>query len=267
MLGRRHRDVEDDENLERWLLTYADLITLLLAFFVVLYSISRIDAGKFNRVSDALTTAFRAENKGAGLAKDISSELLINKQLRRGNLGILKEQIEKISQQIDLGTQMKTELQPRGLIIRISESAIFDLGKAELKPQAKKMLDLISIQLLKIPNHVRVEGHTDNLPISNERFKSNWELSTSRATECLKYLIEKHTFPPERIAALGYAEFRPIALNTSVEGRAKNRRVDIVVLNIEDSHLEPEKLDEAAQANPSDASEEEKQPQLEPGQL
>lgn len=250
MLGRKQKDVEDEENLERWLLTYADLITLLLAFFVVLYSISRIDAGKFNRVTDALTTAFRAQTGTAGLSKDISSELLINKQLKRGNLGVLKNQIDKISQQIDLGTQLKAELQPRGLIIRISESAIFDLGKAELKPQAKKILDLISIQLLKIPNHVRVEGHTDNLPINNDRFKSNWELSTSRATECLRYLIEKHGFPPDRIAALGYAEFRPIAPNTTAEGRAKNRRVDIVVLNLEDSHLEPEKFEGATQADP-----------------
>jgi chemotaxis protein MotB len=267
LLARRHRDAEDDENLERWLLTYADLITLLLAFFIVLYSISRIDAGKFNKVSDALTTAFRAQTDGPGLAKDISSEFLINKQLRRGNLGVLKDQIDKISQQINLGTQLKTELQPRGLVIRISESAIFDPGKAELKPQAKKMLDLISIQLLKIPNHIRVEGHTDSLPISNERFKSNWELSTSRATECLRYLIEKHGFPPERIAALGYAEFRPIAPNTTVEGRAKNRRVDIIVLNLEDSHLEPEKFGNATQTNPTEEGEGIRELEASPGHL
>ena len=267
MLGRKQKDVEDDENLERWLLTYADLITLLLAFFVVLYSISRIDAGKFNRVTDALTTAFRAQPGAAGLSKDISSELLINKQLKRGNLGVLKNQIDKISQQIDLGTQLKAELQPRGLVIRISESAIFDLGKAELKPQAKKILDLISIQLLKIPNHVRVEGHTDNLPINNDRFKSNWELSTSRATECLRYLIEKHGFPPDRIAALGYAEFRPIAPNTTAEGRAKNRRVDIVVLNLEDSHLEPGKFDGAMQADPTEGDAGKQEVKAGPGHL
>ena len=243
MFLRRKNEFEDNENLDRWLLTYADLITLLLAFFVVLYAISRVDAGKFNRVSEALNTVFKGPaDLDSALPKNISSNLIINKMLKQGNLIILKNQIDKISQQLELGSEFKAEIQTRGLVIHISESALFDLGKAKLKPIAQKILDLLTVQLMKIPNHVRVEGHTDNLPINTERFPSNWELSTARSTICLKYLIERHDFPPERISALGFAQYRPIATNKTIEGRAKNRRVDIVILNIEDSFLEPENL-------------------------
>jgi chemotaxis protein MotB len=240
VLFRKKQDIDDEENLDRWLLTYADLITLLLAFFVVMYSVSRIDAGKFNKVTDALVTAFKGPELGVKSTKDLTSELAINKQLKKGNLGILEGQVQKIAQQLSIDKQVTTDLQTRGLIIHISESAFFDPGKAELKPEAKMILDLLSVQLLKIPNHIRVEGHTDNIPIHNKQFPSNWELSAFRATACLRYLVDKIGFPPDRISAVGYAEFRPIASNDTPEDRAKNRRVDIVVMSLDQSYLEPE---------------------------
>lgn len=236
----RKRKLEDSENLDRWLLTYADLITLLLAFFVVMYSISRIDAGKFGKVTDALTSVFKGPEMGPVAAKDLSSEFVINKMLNKGNLGILENEIKKIGIQLDLNAQMNTELQTRGLVIHVGETAFFDPGKAELKPDAKKILDLISVQLLKIPNQIRVEGHTDNIPINTPKFPSNWELSTARAIACLQYLVNKIGFPPDKISAVGYAEYRPLVTNDTAEGRAKNRRVDIVVLNLDQSYLEPE---------------------------
>jgi len=242
MFIRRKRDYEDNENLDRWLLTYADLITLLLAFFIVMYSISQVDSKKFGRVTSALTSVFKGPELKPTSAKHLSSELIVNKLLKNGNLGVLEEQIRKISIQLDLKTQLNTEIQTRGLVIHISESAFFDPGKAELKPEARTILDLISVQLLKIPNYIRVEGHTDNIPINTERYPSNWELSASRAAACLRYLIDKLNFPPERISAVGYAEYRPIALNDTPENRAKNRRVDIVILDQEESLSEPENL-------------------------
>ena len=242
MFIRKKRVYEDNENLDRWLLTYADLITLLLAFFIVMYSVSQVDSNKFGKVTSALSSVFKGPELKPASAKDLSSELIINKLLRKGNLGILEDQIRKISVQLDLKTQMNTEIQTRGLVIHISESAFFDPGKADLKPEARTILDLISVQLLKIPNHIRVEGHTDNIPISTNRYPSNWELSASRAAVCLRYLIDKLKFPPERISAVGYAEYRPIALNDTPENRAKNRRVDIVILDREESLLEPESL-------------------------
>jgi len=240
---RKKSGDEDNEDLQRWLLTYADLITLLLAFFIVMYSMSRVDAGKFKRVTEALSSVLKGPDElFQATVKDISSELFINRRLKKGDLIVLKKRIDDISRQLGLGMQLSTELQTRGLVIHISESAFFDLGKADLKSKAKNILDLISIQLLKVPNHIRVEGHTDNLPINTPKFPSNWELSTTRATVCLRYLIEKHDFPPERISALGYAEFRPITSNKTEQGRAKNRRVDIVVLALEDSFKEPENI-------------------------
>ena len=243
LLHRRKFDSEDDENLDRWLLTYADMITLLLAFFVVLYSMSRVDAGKFEKITEALTTAFKGhQDLEAELKQKLSSKFTINKHLKRGDLVVLRKQIEKISQQLELGSSLNTEHRAYGLVIHVSESALFSAGEAKIRNKAKKMLDLIVLQLLKVPNHIRVEGHTDNLPINTEKYPSNWELSTFRATSCLRYLLKKHDFPPEKISALGYAEFRPLAPNDTEEGRAKNRRVDIVVLTLEDSNIEPENL-------------------------
>jgi len=251
---RKNRDYEDNENLERWLLTYADLITLLLAFFIVMYSISQVDSQKFDKVTSALTSVFKGPKLKPTSAKDLSSGLIVNKLLKNGNLGILEEQIRKISVQLDLKTQLNTEIQTRGLVIHISESAFFDPGKAELKPEARTILDLISVQLLKIPNHIRVEGHTDNIPINTDRYPSNWELSASRAAVCLRYLIDKLKFPPERISAVGYAEYRSIAPNDTPENRAKNRRVDIIVLDRDESLLEPENLIDDNTASAKDTS-------------
>jgi len=239
---RRQTGFDDEENLDRWLLTYADLITLLLAFFIVMYSISRIDSGKFSEVTTALTSAFSGSKLGVQSPEDLSSELAINKLLSKGNLGVLETQIQKIAIQLDVDKQLSTDMQSRGLIIHISESAFFDPGQAELKPEAKMILDLLSVQLLKLPNHFRVEGHTDNVPIHTAKFPSNWELSTSRAMSCLRYLVDKIGIPPQKISASGYSQYRPIASNDTPEGRAKNRRVDIVILHLENSFLEPADL-------------------------
>jgi chemotaxis protein MotB len=253
LFNRRKRDYEDNENLERWLLTYADLITLLLAFFIVMYSISQVDSKKFGKMKSALTSVFKGPEMKPASARDLSSGLIVNRLLRNGNLGVLEEQIRKISVQLDLKTQLNTEIQTRGLVIHISESAFFDPGKAELKPEARTILDLISVQLLKIPNDIRVEGHTDNIPINTEKYPSNWELSASRAAVCLRYLIDKLNFPPERISAVGYAEYRPIAPNDTPENMAKNRRVDIVVLDREESLFEPENLIDNNFVSPQDS--------------
>ena len=254
MLSRKKDGLEDEENLDRWLLTYADLITLLLAFFIVMYSISRVDSNKFGKISEAFTTTFKGYvDLNSELKQQLSSRFAINKHLKQGDLIVLKKQIDKISVQLGLGTSLITERLSHGLVIHISESALFAPAKAELTSRAKNILDLISLQLLKIPNNIRVEGHTDNLPINTDEFPTNWELSSARAINCLRYLIEKHDFPADRISALGYAEFRPIASNETAEGRAKNRRVDIVVLNLEESFIEPANLTSEPIEVPSDS--------------
>lgn len=239
-MARNAKDDPDRENLERWLLTYADLITLLLAFFIIMYSMSKIDAEKFREVARALRTVLRGTGP-LSLPPDSKfvDDGLGDGDIKLGDLGVLKREIETKLKTLGLANNITATLDRRGLIIRVSESAFFDLGSAELRPEAEKILDLIAVLLLRIPNHIRIEGHTDNLPIKTGKYPSNWELSVNRATVCIRYLIVKHNFRPERISALGYGKYRPIASNETPEDRAKNRRVDIIVLTWEEKRKEP----------------------------
>jgi chemotaxis protein MotB len=240
-LARKGKHEGEHENLERWLLTYADLITLLLAFFIVMYSMSKVDAKKFGAMAQALQSILHG--KGTSMLNGEASLVGADKgggPMKVGDMRLLQIKVNNAAREMGLEDKVSAEITERGLVIRISESAFFDPGKIDLKPEAVRFLDILSKPLIEIPNHVRIEGHTDNLPIRTERFPSNWELSVHRATVCVRYLIENHSFPPDRISALGYGEYRPIADNNTIEGRAKNRRVDIVVLTWENRLNEPE---------------------------
>jgi chemotaxis protein MotB len=226
-MPRRRRRESPHSNHERWLLTYADLITLLLAFFIVMYSMSRLDAKKFGRMADAFNGVLRGgqavlqpagvDAQGAGL-------------LDLGELKSLGSQIQEKVVTEQLQDKIETLQDERGLVIRVLESAAFDAGSADLKPQMHSILNVLADQLRAMDNHLRVEGHTDDRPIRTARFPSNWELSTSRATGVVRYLVEELKLDATRVSALGYGEFRPIASNANPEGRARNRRVDLIVL-------------------------------------
>ncbi|HOD65402.1 MAG TPA: flagellar motor protein MotB [candidate division Zixibacteria bacterium] len=237
-MRRFRRRVEDKENLDRWLLTYSDLITLLLAFFVVMYSMSQVDAKRFGQMAKALHGILKGgENvfdydeakpteDGHGL-------------LKLGNLRMLQARVEERFKGINRLDDVSSEITERGLVIHIVDRALFDEGAADLKPQAIDVLDLINDEVRAMPNHLRIEGHTDDRQIATLRFPSNWELSAARATEVVRFFVNQHDFPPDRISALGYGEFRPIRPNNSIENRAMNRRVDIVILTMELSLKEP----------------------------
>jgi len=234
----RPRKINDDnENLDRWLLTYADLITLLLAFFIVMYSMSRIDNKRFGQVSDALNTVLRG---GDGVIK-YRLEPIKNGHglLKLGNLRMIQQRIDEKFSKLGKREDLQTEITERGLVIHILESAIFDIGSASLKPRAMEILDLIAEQMQGRPNHIRVEGHTDDRPIQTALYPSNWELSSARATAVVRYYTENHPIPPDRISALGYGQFRPVLANNSPENRARNRRVDVVLLTMDLTLTEP----------------------------
>ena len=234
----RHKRAGDHENLERWLLTYADLITLLLAFFIVMYSMSQLDAKKFGKMSQALSGVL----KGGGIAikkGDKAGTAPGKGILRVGHLTTIGEEIKKSLAESGDDKLVSTEMSERGLVIHIMESALFKEGSAELEPKAQMLLDLVAGHLKDLSNHIRVEGHTDNTPINTPRYPSNWELSSDRATQVVKYLIENHGLEPTMASALGYGEFRPIKPNNTAENRAQNRRVDIVVLTAEMTDAEP----------------------------
>ncbi|MBD3234110.1 MAG: OmpA family protein [candidate division Zixibacteria bacterium] len=221
----------DDENLDRWLLTYADLITLLLALFIVLYSMSRIDAQKFERVSTALNSVL------AGSPTILSGKggvLPLAEQMRLRNLHQLRELEQSISKYVTankLEPEIETILNENDLILHISESAFFEEGKADIKPKAKEFLRSLSQMLSDLPNEIRVEGHTDNIPIRTKQFPSNWELSVTRATNVVRFLVEQCGYDPQKIAALGFGEYRPRFPNDTSENRRRNRRTDIVIIN------------------------------------
>jgi len=238
VLFHRRKDDIPQDNPDRWLLTYADLITLLLAFFVVMYSMSRMDLEKFNKISQALHGILKG---GPGVVNilPVTTDKTGHGLLRTGSLQMLQTKISQDVNELDMTGQIVTHMNERGLTIHIMESALFDEGQADLKPKAKAMLDLVATDIMQMPNHIRVEGHTDDRPINTVRFPSNWELSTARATEVVRYLVERHNYPPSKISALGYASYRPYVPNNNVENRAKNRRVDIVVLTMQLSSVEP----------------------------
>ena len=238
MPPRRRRPDIDRENHERWLLTYADLITLLAAFFIVMYSMSQIDAKKFGQMTEALNGLLRG---GKSILKYDKAMPATSGDglLKLGNLTVIRKQLIERFQKLDKGEELQTEITERGLIIHIMESALFSEGSADLEGKAVEVLDLVAEKLAGLPNHVRVEGHTDDRTISTMKYPSNWELSAARATEVVRYFIDNHSIPSDKISALGYGQFRPVKPNSSIENRALNRRVDVLILTMELTMKEP----------------------------
>jgi chemotaxis protein MotB len=272
MVGRKRKKHEEEENSERWLVSYADFITLLFAFFTTLYAISTVDAQKMGKMVTSMRASFDASlfapssstlslSQGPGIpeSKNPSREVVQNiiehgginsrgfalkgfENVKSSSahkqtlytekaLSQLKRDMESLLGPDILKDLIRVHVEPRGLIISLGEMGVFDSGSDQIKPEGRTLLDTIATSLVPVGNHIRIEGHTDNVPIRNSRFPSNWELSTARATGVLSYLIDKFGFLPNLLSAAGYAEYRPVASNETGEGRARNRRVDIVVLN------------------------------------
>jgi chemotaxis protein MotB len=237
-IRRRRRPVEH-VNHERWLISYADFITLLFAFFVTMYSISTVDQKKMEKAVVAFQGAFAEWRPdlgpdGAplpGVPGRDASLAFGAKYL--GGSGALADVRAHLQERLDaLGeTRVELKLDPRGLVISVSEAASFPVGSAELDPDAQRLFHEIAVTLAALPNAVRVEGHTDDVPIHTSRYASNWELSTARATSVVAYFVQRVGLSPDRLSAAGYAEYHPQVDNDSQQARARNRRVDVVVLN------------------------------------
>jgi chemotaxis protein MotB len=214
----------------RWLLTYADMITLLLALFIILFSISTINKVKFQAL---------VHDMGGGFDNDWAVNQPPNggsngNQARNAssNIPAIQKQLQQYVDSNKLEKQVQTRLDHRGLVITLlSDKSYYDSGSAELRPQTKMIIDKVNTFLKKNTYMVRVEGSTDDVPINTGIYPSNWELSTARATNVVRYLVEKDGLNPLRVSAAGYGEFRPRKPNVNDENRAANRRVDIVILN------------------------------------
>jgi chemotaxis protein MotB len=228
---------EEHENHERWLVSYADFITLLFAFFVVMYSISSVNVGKYRTVSESIKAALNpivsppssptplalSTSKAALTAPDLpgSKEVAIRK---------LRNLVKGIKASPQLAMVRITEKVNGDIVITIPDQLLFNSGEAAVRPEALRFLEGLGTAIIELNRHTRIEGHTDNVPIRTAQFPSNWELSSTRAVMVVRVLSELYGVPSDHLAAVGHAETRPLTTNADAEQRAKNRRVEVVIL-------------------------------------
>ncbi|MCQ8128198.1 flagellar motor protein MotD [Methylomonas rivi] len=253
MARRRKRIIDDGEHPDRWMVSFADFITLLFAFFVVMYSISSVNKGKYETFSESLDQALFHNEKVQKEAEPIQIGTIPTRiqPIELPNLVTVTEEEHQLSEEImeekrrlnEVSDEFQRALQPfveSQLVgikkhdfwveLEMNSELLFASGKAELSVKALPVLEKVAEVVRGVPNVINIEGYTDDVPISTGIYPSNWDLSSARATSVVKELI-KNNIPPTRLSAVGYGEFHPIADNTSEEGRFKNRRVVLVLMS------------------------------------
>ncbi|HJV93425.1 MAG TPA: flagellar motor protein MotD [Azonexus sp.] len=242
-MARRRRE-EEHENHERWLVSYADFITLLFAFFVVMYAISSVNEGKYKVLSNSLSNAFTnttAQPGGQPIATIQGAPPIPPRPIAKPDKLPDQKKVEQRKKMKNIASEIMDALQPlvaqgkvrlletsRGVTIEINDSILFQPGQAKLQAASINAMLAIAQVLAASDFPITIEGHTDNIPIATPQFPSNWELSAMRATTVLR-LFNDGGVGAERLTAIGYGETRPVETNTTVEGRARNRRVSILI--------------------------------------
>ncbi len=218
------------------MVSYADFMTLLFAFFVVLYSSSQVDKARMAKLSTAITAGFSHLGAGKGpggaavVIPDTSPVPQSSVTDPSQTAEMIRDKLERgLSQELERRTVSVREI-PEGLVLSLREVGFFESGSATLRASSMDTFDRLGAVLSTVPGSLRIEGHTDNVPIHTPQFQSNWELSTARASEIIRILLTRENIEPQRLSAAGYAEYHPIADNALEEGRRLNRRVDIVIL-------------------------------------
>jgi chemotaxis protein MotB len=259
----RRRKRAPHANHERWLVSYADFITLLFAFFVVLYASSQVDKRKVGKLAMAIQVAFQEmgifQTSTTQVPMDLEEPMpfsrvqTVENLKRNASLGQVAGRpqgglgggegngdLEQLQHELEAALtaeigrkEISMRREPDGLVISLREVGFFESGSAQMKAESQAAFDHIAAILHARKCRLRIEGHTDNIPIHNAKFGSNWELSTARATEIVRLLIVRDGFDAAGLSAAGYAEYHPVASNQSQEGRGMNRRVDIVILRQE----------------------------------
>ncbi|HZK44560.1 MAG TPA: flagellar motor protein MotB [Syntrophomonadaceae bacterium] len=266
---RKQKTSSHEGGQERWLVTYADLITLLMIFFVLMYSMSQVDAQKYQAVANSLSVVLTGEaitvleGQGPSIIENKSGEIL---PVDTGKLPDNQTQINEVKELIadfiasqeagagiagsgkdGLGKNLDEHIvvyeQERGLVISFKDTLLFSSASADLAPQARSIIKQIGMSLVDLPNYIRVEGHTDNLPINTAKFPSNWELSVLRSANVVHVLTEEAGLPAERLSISGYGEYRPLVPNDNKSNQSINRRVDIVILKTKYDYFEPPSVD------------------------
>ncbi len=256
-----HEEHEEHVNHEAWVIPYADMLTLLMALFLVLFALGRTDLEKFRKLAESFRSEFGTNgsevvsvgtgegdspldggngvlaNSGTDKPTPLQIEQAVQQEVIErasgavDDLAAIEESIVTDAEDAQLGDKVAFRFEGRGLVLSlVNDGVLFAPGDAALQPAGVEVLQLVLANLRAIPNDLSIEGHTDDRPISTTRFPSNWELSTARATSVLRFL-ESQGFPADRLSASGYGDTRPIADNATPEGRAANRRVEIVILS------------------------------------
>lgn len=248
------REPEKPANHERWLVSYGDLLTLLFAVFVVMYAMGQSDKKKAEEVAQSIQSAFGMTQAGTGgrpvivqsgavsVIPDMKSLPLptphritaigsVRHHAVSSDYGSIKAAIDAYLVKSGTSDKVAVEITRRGIVVSLKEAGFFASGSADLKKESVETLTAIAGTLNQYANTFRIEGHTDNVPIHSARFRTNWELSTIRATSVVQFLTETAGYDPIQLSAVGYGEHRPTGENESPQGRAKNRRVDIVMLS------------------------------------
>jgi chemotaxis protein MotB len=248
------------DNVGTWLTTYGDLMTNLLCFFVLLFSMATIDNQKYEDVANSLRSTFQGRGNGSELRSNMGKSILTINFVNPDDTGekrvdnqkyietaediilddtenIQKERLQRAKDQmrsglLDMGLTEMVEVidEKEYLLVRLDAQVLFNSGSAEILEDGKKTLDMLGKSLVSIDNDIMVIGHTDTVPINTPLFPSNWELSTKRATNVVLYLVESVGIKPERLTAAGNGEYKPIGDNRTVEGRQKNRRIELMIV-------------------------------------
>ena len=216
-----------------WMTTFSDLMSLLLTFFILLYSMSSVDSEKFNNISQSLQGAL-----GKSGVLDEGGELIISKnndgsfnvEDKRDKNKEMYKKVEKYVEERGLDDRVNLTLDPKGVYFDIKEAVLFDIGSADLKDEGKEVLRSLTELFSKLDNEIVIEGHTDDIPIHNIKYSSNWDLSTARAVSVIQYFIEEEHMPPGRMSAVGYGEYKPMVENSNDTNRMINRRVNLLII-------------------------------------
>ena len=242
-MARKKKTSEAEFRGDEWLATYADTVTLLLTFFVLLYSTASVDSEKTKNIASAFTSMFSGGTENSLLEYDLYSGVV---PLIGGETDANMQEMGDISPQEKMYNNVKdfiskNDLQEvveiidseKGIVIQLRNNILFESASSSIREDSKVILDKISTLISSVSNPILVEGHTDNIPIRTSEFPSNWELSADRAVNVVRYFVESKGQEPSRFSAAGYAEYHPVAPNDSYENMAKNRRVDILIITTE----------------------------------
>lgn len=246
-MAKKKKVEEGKKGLPAWMGTYGDMVTLLLCFFVLMFASSSVDEGKFEQIAasfskqiiiiEQLTSDSMMDALGNGIiempeAKGESDKEYEEMQEGAAELSKLASDFKTYFAENNVQNSIEIEENYRELTLSFNDGILFDSGKAEIKEEATTILSIIAEELLKYPeNDIKIEGHTDNIPINTEKYPNNWYLSAARAISVATFFIEKHNFHPSRISTEGYGEYRPKVSNDTAENRSINRRVEIKIIN------------------------------------